>query len=207
MSEKSEKLANRSDKNCKFTEWRTPEYVLEMVRLYYGGDIPLDPATNSTNPTRAKLFFTEEDNGLIQPWDTGVFVNPPYGEDLQQWMIKIGTSSNNFNEILALLPTNRWSTKYVHNYFYNENHLKNMVVFDHRVGFVNAAGEAIKNNVYGSILWGFNTDQDKFYECFEPFGTVFRLGVERRNVRTKKKSSRAKQRLASNRAGEREKGY
>jgi len=60
--------------------WLTPPGVLAPVRAYFpGGVIPMDPATESHNPTGAKWFYTEEDDGLAKVWNPeGVFINPPY---------------------------------------------------------------------------------------------------------------------------------
>ena len=65
------------DKTCKNTVWLTPEKVLSPIRGYFNGKIPLDPATEGSNPTNAEKFYTEHDNGLILPWNESVFVNPP----------------------------------------------------------------------------------------------------------------------------------
>ena len=78
-----------ADKTCKETVWLTPDKVLDSVREFFGGEIPLDPATESNNPTSAKKIFTITSNGLDQPWDVGVFVNPPYGKGIRDWCKKI----------------------------------------------------------------------------------------------------------------------
>lgn len=63
----------------------TPPYVLEPVRLALGG-IDLDPCTEPDNPTRAERFFTQEDDGLRQPWSGAVYCNPPYGKAREPWV-------------------------------------------------------------------------------------------------------------------------
>ena len=39
-------------------------------------------------PENAKCerFYTPEDDGLSQPWDGGVWCNPPYGRDIVHWV-------------------------------------------------------------------------------------------------------------------------
>ena len=85
----------------------TPDDVLgPLVREL--GPIGLDPATDATNPTDAKVFFTEADNGLVLPWDGYglVYCNPPYEE---VWYPKIGNEAAKGIEMVALVkgyPTN-----------------------------------------------------------------------------------------------------
>jgi len=75
------------DEYKKFSErfdtdiWGTPKWVLDLARSVMG-DIDLDPCTQGSNPTQAMRFFTEQDNGLIQPWRGRVWMNPPYNKPL-----------------------------------------------------------------------------------------------------------------------------
>jgi hypothetical protein len=70
-----ERLA-QSDQN----DWRTPRKFLDAAREVLGG-IDLDPATSAeANETvKAAKFYTEADDGTIQPWKGTVWLNPPYG--------------------------------------------------------------------------------------------------------------------------------
>lgn len=70
---------NWVDKKASNNEWWTPGRVNDRTRVYCRGPIPLDPATDPSNPTRALRFYTGKDDGLVLPWDAPVvFVNPPY---------------------------------------------------------------------------------------------------------------------------------
>lgn len=88
--------------------WQTPEYILELVRLVFGGAIAFDPFTSSSNPTKAWAFCspnppltyvsgmmgmrTEADRwwgpeGYDWPWryHRSVFANPEYGKNLARF--------------------------------------------------------------------------------------------------------------------------
>jgi hypothetical protein len=69
-------LVNSSQSN----EWYTPENYIEAVKEVLGA-IDLDPASNSLadQTVKAKRFFSIDDDGLKQPWNGQVFLNPPYG--------------------------------------------------------------------------------------------------------------------------------
>ena len=36
----------------------------------------------------AVKHYTAEDNGLVQPWEGRVFINPPFGPGVEQWFRK-----------------------------------------------------------------------------------------------------------------------
>jgi hypothetical protein len=67
-------------------EWYSPDNVLNAARETMGA-IDLDPASHpeANERVRAARIFTEQDNGLLQPWTrpggtpARVFINPPTG--------------------------------------------------------------------------------------------------------------------------------
>lgn len=70
----------------------SPDFVLNIVRGV--GAIGLDPCTEDSNPTGARLFLTKKENGLTARWpalseDEVVYVNPPYAKGIiNQWVGK-----------------------------------------------------------------------------------------------------------------------
>jgi len=158
----------------------TPESILEPVRKYFGGQIPLDPATQPSNPTKAKSFYTEETDGLAHDWDAGTFVNPPYGRIIKDWCVKIGNESlrKKDRSILALMPcgSGRPGTRYWQDYIFQEQ-LNAICYIRGRVKFLRGDGTVASSNTYPSHILGFNVDQKKFKECFGHLGTVMNIKV------------------------------
>ncbi len=50
------------------------------------GAIDLDPSSNSREIPNvpAARHYTAQDNGLVQPWDGRVFLNPPFGPGVER---------------------------------------------------------------------------------------------------------------------------
>lgn len=173
---KTKKL-NMADKSSKTAEWYTPERVLGPVRAYFGGKIPLDPATRADNPTGAVEFFTLRDNGLEQDWGAhdGVFINCPYGAktDFHAFLEKIREEAALGTTIIALLPMgSRFETGYWQRDVLNIE-LDAICFIRKRLRFIDESGAVGKSNTYGSALYGFNADMVRFTLAFSSLGKIF----------------------------------
>lgn len=167
------------------TTWRTPEYILERARAYFGGPIPFDPATGPENPTKALRYCAgpsgtlfagdslESRNGLEVEWvELGpIWCNPPFS---REWTVKIGKEASEGAEIVALLPCNRYETDYMQQVLARAE-----VVCWHasRIKFVSSVdGAEVGGNPYASMILGFNVDVDRFASAFKPLGLCQSLG-------------------------------
>jgi phage N-6-adenine-methyltransferase len=97
-------------------EWETPKELLEALHSVFGR-FDLDPCAPRSSRTRvrAKRHLTAEDDGLSAPWRGVVFVNPPYGRTLGQWVGKAWreVELGHARTVVALLPP-RPDTTYWH---------------------------------------------------------------------------------------------
>jgi hypothetical protein len=178
---------NMTDLKCKSTVYLTPDKILVPVRKYFGGSIPLDPATEDSNPTSALNYAagpncngTSLGDGLGLSWSdySGTFVNPPYGKILQKWCAKIHEETVLGAQILALLPCGaRFATKYWQEHIFNSG-LDVALFVRGRVQFLRPDGSGTQGqNPYDSQLLGFNVDVDHFVKCFGHLGKVVKMEV------------------------------
>lgn len=79
----------------------TPRWIFDAAGLMFDLDVsaPVDPVRR-TCP--ARRYLTPLEDGLSQPWDGLVWMNPPFSS-LRQWMERFAVHGNG----LALLPTPR----------------------------------------------------------------------------------------------------
>ena len=168
-------MANLVDKNCYSVEWWTPDRVINPVNEYFSG-IVLDPATDESNPTGAEHFFTRYENGLTRNWDDGTFVNPPYGQVMKDWVLKIREEARIGHEIIALLAASRFEQQYFQECVFSQ-WLSGFCLIRKRLQFIDGhTGETCKSNPYPSILYGYNISEwDKFRDCMSMIGTVVRV--------------------------------
>jgi len=89
------------------SEWFTPPLIIERV-LKVMGEVDLDPCSNSheTPNVPAAKHFTKEDNGLSQTWHGRVYMNPPYGREIANWVNYLCKEyeQGDVSEAIALLP-------------------------------------------------------------------------------------------------------
>ena len=95
-------------------EWNTPRHVIDRV-LSVLVSINLDPCSNSKADPNvpADTYYTKQDDGLKQPWNGRVYLNPPYGGQIERWVRKLHEAyqAGSVCEAVALLPARtdtRW---------------------------------------------------------------------------------------------------
>lgn len=92
--------------------WRTPGRIFADLDTEFG--FTLDPAASA--PIRPDIeWFGEDEQGLWREWSGRVFVNPPYGRVIADWMRKIVLERERCDVIVALVPA-RTDSAWWHDY-------------------------------------------------------------------------------------------
>lgn len=104
----------------KTDDWATPQALFDKLNAYHHFD--LDAAASLTNHKVDKWLGLdhpdpERRDGLIVDWDgEHVWLNPPYGRILNQWVAKAADHVyRNKAEVVLLLPA-RTDTRWFHDY-------------------------------------------------------------------------------------------
>jgi len=102
----------------KTDDWATPQKLYDELNAIYHFD--LDPAASSTNHKCDNWYGLDhvdetKRDGLARPWEgSSVWVNPPYGRVLSQWVRKAYEESHD-KTVVMLLPC-RSDTAWFHDY-------------------------------------------------------------------------------------------
>lgn len=94
-------------------DWETPASVFDPLHAEFG--FTVDAAADAGN-AKVPRYWTEADDGLAQPWaGESVWVNPPYGNVIAEWVAKAHRESVNAT-VVMLVPARtdtRWWHKHV----------------------------------------------------------------------------------------------
>jgi len=98
-------------------DWATPPAFIDWLSERFDelrGGFDLDAAASNINFKGSK-YFTIEDNSLFQSWFGHVWLNPPFGGELKNWLSKCALEIQNpdVKSIYVLIPA-RTDTKWFH---------------------------------------------------------------------------------------------
>ena len=82
-------------------------------------------------PRDSKGNYTVEDNGLSKEWRGNVFMNPPYGRQIINWVKKAKEESDKGATVVCLVPARTEESKTTddHQVFHNAITLQNTEYF------------------------------------------------------------------------------
>lgn len=106
---------------AKSVEWETPQDLYDELNNEF--HFTLDPCASHDN-AKCDRYYTIEDDGLSKSWaNERVFMNPPYGKELNKWVSKAYFESLYAEIIVALLPV-RTSTAWFHDYVLDKEEIR-----------------------------------------------------------------------------------
>lgn len=119
-------------------EWLTPPKIIKSL-----GEFDLDPCTPINRPwDTARKHFTIQDNGLAHTWNGRVWMNPPFGKNIFEWVSRLAQHGNG----IALIPA-RTETNGFHTHVWSKAH--GVFFFKGRQAFYNVDG-TVANGSFGA---------------------------------------------------------
>lgn len=103
-------------------DWETPQDLFDELDEEF--HFTLDAASSDLN-AKCEKHYTIEDDGLSQSWEgNNVFLNPPYGRTMKDWMRKAYEESQRENTTVVALVPARTDTAWFHDYVYGKAELR-----------------------------------------------------------------------------------
>lgn len=94
-------MGSHQSTNMKSDIWLTPPHIIQSL-----GEFDLDPCCPSEMPWKtANKSYTQIENGLIQPWEGRVWLNPPYSREATKWLKKLAQHGNGVALVFARTET------------------------------------------------------------------------------------------------------
>jgi site-specific DNA-methyltransferase (adenine-specific) len=110
-------MINKGLMSSNTSEWSTPQVLFDRLNAEY--HFTLDPCSTHENAKCAKHYTIAED-GLRQSWQgERVFMNPPYGRAIKDWICKARVTSSCVGTLVVGLLPARTDTEWFHQYIYN----------------------------------------------------------------------------------------
>lgn len=127
-------------------DWPTPRRLFDALNAEFAFD--LDPCASDQNAKCAR-YFTVADDGLARRWQGSVFMNPPYGRGIGDWVAKAWREARKGATVVCLIPA-RCDTEYWHDYVMQASEIRfirGRIHFDsERQRAREANGESVAHN-------------------------------------------------------------
>lgn len=155
-------------------EWITPPEIIKDF-----GEFDLDPCAAIKQPWKtAKKMIDKRENGLVAKWNGTIWMNPPYGSEIEKWMKRLADHGNGMALVFA-----RTDTKWFHEQVFSKAHA--ILFFKRRITFFHVDGnKASANSGAPSCLIGYGETMKKrlnvvsnfnSYKGSESYGVVINL--------------------------------
>lgn len=145
------------DQHSTKNSWGTPAHIIEVF-YEVAGRIDIDPASNAKAQeiVGASIWYGPGspygEDGLTQPWEGKVWLNPPYGKGLiQPFADKLyhenrAFRTKGFAVLVNLDPSTRWFKCLLDEAYY-------LVLLDERVAFIDpTTGKPVRGNARSQVI-------------------------------------------------------
>ena len=133
------------------TNWETDREFFKLLNKKF--KFTLDCCATSKNK-KCKRYYSKRDNALIKNWKGRVYMNPPYGKDINLWIRKayLEVKKGNADVVVCAIPVRTDSQ-----WFYKYSRLAQVVFLAGRLRF-GINGNFGGMSPFGSMLLIFRKD-------------------------------------------------
>lgn len=147
--------------------WLTPPDLVAAL-----GRFDLDPCSAPDMPWKiADNVYTEEDDGLIQPWAGRVFMNPPYGNKLGLFLKRLAEHGDGVALVFARTETRAF-------FDYVWPHADAIMFLKGRVRFYRSDGSRGASSGSPSVLLAYGANNVEALRLSGLDGIVFEINKE-----------------------------
>jgi len=160
-------------RNITGDDWYTPEQFMDIVREALGGTIDLDPASHviANRVVQAQRIFTIDQNGLTQPWEGRIWLNPPFS-DWPRWADKVLSELDSIEAIVMLGATRTLTAQYFRPLLERSD---GFCIITGRTPFWGIKSETT-SPTDGHFLLYIGPQLDRFLRLVRPIGVAWRQG-------------------------------
>jgi len=157
--------------------WRTPntreQPIVDLVKQALGGNIWLDPCSDSSAKVPASVRYFKDDDGLAESnaWTRTVFVNPPFS-DPSPWVEKCCLSIARGNVSAAIMLLKAGTVSNIGTGELISKYASAVCHWRGRIDFLNDEGNAVKGSDFDCVLIYFGDRLDLFRQAFSGRGTI-----------------------------------
>jgi len=145
-------------------EWLTPPEIIKSL-----GEFDLDPCSPLIRPwDTARKHYTVIDNGLLMPWEGRVWLNPPYGNKIGEWLQKAALHKNCTALVFA-----RTDTASFHANVFNQAHA--ILFIKGRIKFYHSSGKQGDSAGAPSCLVSYNAENTQYLKNSNIKGKLIQL--------------------------------
>ena len=145
-------------------EWYTKSEIFDALGMVFDLD-PAHPGLDKLGHIPCKKIFTKADDGLSQPWEGRVWLNPPYGSETWKWVRKLADHGNG-----VCLVFTRTDAKAFHEIIKKAS---GIFFLSGRPGFLRADGQPAGKGGCGSMLIAFGEECADLLRTSDLDGTFF----------------------------------
>lgn len=152
---------SHEDRGSTNVDWYTPPWIFKELGLEFDLDPCQPPEGVAWIPTKKRYSIVED--GLKQPWEGRVWLNPPYGKQTPAWLERMHQHRNGIALVFA-----RTDCKWFHESVAKADailFLKGRVKFVDGLGVTGGSGAGS-----GSMLVAWGTDNVTALEAMQNFG-------------------------------------